>query len=63
MVGKKNQVNKYQSFVTIEPYLTSPGKKTGLVIKTRWSPRESKIDLALVDNRSWEQIVGGIYAK
>jgi hypothetical protein len=45
MVGKKNQVNKYQSFVTIEPYLTSPGKKTGLVIKTRWSPRESKLDL------------------
>jgi hypothetical protein len=24
---KKKQVNKYQSFATMEPYLTNPGKK------------------------------------
>jgi hypothetical protein len=28
-----SQVNKYQSFATMEPYLTNPGKKNGLAIK------------------------------
>ena len=31
--------------------------------KARWSPRESKIDLRLSDNRSWEQVVGGYICK
>ena len=43
----KQQVNKYQSFATMEPYLTNPGKNWTGHQKTRWSPRESKIDLRL----------------
>ena len=36
----KQQVNKYQSFATMEPYLTNPGKKTGLTIKRHVGVRE-----------------------
>jgi hypothetical protein len=41
MVGMKTQVNKYQSFATMEPYLINPGKKTGLAIKRHVGVREN----------------------
>ena len=47
MVGIKTTGEQISILCHNGTIFDKPRKKTGLAIKTRWSPRESKIDLRL----------------
>jgi hypothetical protein len=64
MVGIKTTGEQISMLCHNGTIFDKPREKTGLAIKRHVGVRESpKQTSALVDNRSWEQIVGGIYAK
>ena len=64
MVGIKTTGEQISILCHNGTIFDKPGEKTGLAIKRHDGVRENpKQTSALVDNRSWEQIVGGIYAK
>ena len=64
MVGIKTTGEQISILCHNGTIFDKPREKTGLAIKRHVGVRENpKQTSDLVDNRSWEQIVGGIYAK